>query len=357
MVIRFLILSFIGILLGFNTILDALNMGASNTRLHRHGFLKRAMIRFLLGLALVYIMLVSEFASSLVTIIVLVTLVMLIVMIEFLFIRRSRLLKKMTALLSTLLSRYLLLMGLPLAVIAILVYYTNFLIYLIVLGGIIGFSFIVYSLIYKVFIYKLVRLVPYTMHYDETLYLHEPSLKADLFMVQSDKLMLPMNALFMGFFNSKRVLLTPKIIAYLSTKEVIAIIYHELGHYHHKHLRARLSIIALIVLAYLFIGFLFFNVPVLAFIGLPNTLFNLAIMLGLTLYLAESFIEIFMINMMHKQEYEADSYVKKHYHASHLISGLRKIKSIESEIIMHPLYQQLKVSHPSIKERILKLKA
>lgn len=356
MIIRFLILIGVLTLLGFNTLLDALNMGTSNTHFHRNGFLKRAIIRFILSIMLIYIILVSEFTPRLFTIAVGAIALILVVFTEFKFIRRSQFLKRFSALIKSLFTKYILLGLIPLSVMSLLVYYTNFTVYLIVLGSLIIMLLTIYILIYKVFIHKLVRLVPYDMVFEETLYQSEPSLKDDLFIVQSDKLNLPMNALFMGLFKMKRVLLTPKIVSYLNASEVKAIIYHELGHYHYKHLRKRLSIIALIILAYLSIGFIFFTFPVLSLMDLPYTLFNIFLFIGIGIYLLESMIETFMIHMMHKQEYEADHYVKQNHYGQALISALKKIKTIESETILHPLYQSLKVSHPSIKDRIKRLK-
>lgn len=343
-------------LLGFNTMLDALNMGASNTYMHRNNFLKHAINRFILSTVFIYLFLVNEFASSTITAIVGLSALFLMVITEFKFVKRSNKLTRLIALTKTLFTKYMLLGLFPLVILSVLVFYTNFIVYLSVLGGIILIGISVYILVYNNLIYKLVRLVSYDRIFDNQLYEEEPSLKDDLFIAQSEKLNLPMNALFMGLFKMKRIILTPKIVAYLNAKEVKAIIYHELGHYHHKHLRKRLGIIFLIVLAYISIGLMFFTLPIVNFLGLPYTLFNVIVLIGISVYVLESIIETFMIRLMHKQEFEADLYVKDHFDAQALINALRKIKTIESEVIYHPLYQRLKVSHPSMKNRIKQLK-
>ncbi|MFP4287170.1 MAG: M48 family metalloprotease [Candidatus Izemoplasmataceae bacterium] len=356
MIIRFIIITTVFLILGFNTVLDALNMGTSNTKNHRNKFLKQAIIRFIFSMYLVYSFLVSEFTPTSYDVIILILGITLIFITEFLFIKRRNFFSKIKVFLKLLINKYILLLILPLVIMSLLVYWTSFTVYALTLVGLILFLGILYSLIYHVFIHKLVHLVPYNMVFESDLYELENSLNKDLYIVQSDKLNLPMNALFMGLFKMKRVLLTPKIVAYLTSEEVKAIIYHELGHYHHNHLRKRLMIVLLIILMYLAIGIAFFTLPILSFIGLPYTLFNLTLMIGISVYLSETVIESYMIHQMHQQEYEADSYVKKHFKASKLISALKKIKSIEHEIQLDPLYQRLKVSHPSIKSRVKKLK-
>ena len=54
------------------------------------------------------------------------------------------------------------------------------------------------------------------------------------------------NAYFTGFGNSKRIVFFDTLLEKLSHKEIEAVLAHELGHFHHNHVKKRIILMFII---------------------------------------------------------------------------------------------------------------
>ena len=167
------------------------------------------------------------------------------------------------------------------------------------------------------------------------------------------------NAYFSGIGKQKRIALFDTLIEKQSTKEILAIVAHEVGHYKKKHIQKG------IVLSIISSGFMFFLVSV--FIK-NSELFTAFSMINLSVYGSLIFFQILFspINMIlslftnalsRKNEFEADKYsAETTGDPLQLISGLKKL-TVENlgNLTPHPLNVFLNYSHPPVLERIRSL--
>jgi STE24 endopeptidase len=167
------------------------------------------------------------------------------------------------------------------------------------------------------------------------------------------------NAYFTGIGRSKRVVLFDTLIAQLSPAELLAVLAHELGHYHHKHVKYRL--VASLVLSFAgcaLLGFLtgetwfytgFGVQPVIegSNAGVALVLFSFLLPL-ITFPLGP-----LMSAWSRRQEFEADAFAATHASGSDLASALVALyKSNANTLTPDPLYSRWFASHPTALERI-----
>lgn len=188
-----------------------------------------------------------------------------------------------------------------------------------------------------------------------------------LFVMDESKRSGHSNAYFSGFGKSKRIVLYDTLIKSLTADELASVLGHELGHFKLKHITKRLFVLiplefilmlALYLLAqnpnlytaFGFSGIAASNVSQVQFIGL---------FLAAAIYGSVSEILSPLINFTsRKNEYAADAFAAEICGTSeHLILGLIKLNSENlSELLPPKLYVFWNFSHPTLIERIRKLK-
>lgn len=188
-----------------------------------------------------------------------------------------------------------------------------------------------------------------------------------LFVMDESKRSGHSNAYFSGFGKSKRIVLYDTLIKQMSSDELAAVLGHELGHFKLKHITKRLLftiplefilLFALYKLAQfpsLYSGFGFDNITVsnvaqVQFIGL---------FLAVSIYGAVAEIISPLTGITSRRdEYQADAYSAKVCGTGeHLITGLIKLNSENlSELFPPKLYVFWNYSHPTLVERVQKLK-
>lgn len=170
------------------------------------------------------------------------------------------------------------------------------------------------------------------------------------------------NAYFGGLGRAKRVVLFDTLLARLGGREVEAVLAHELGHFHHKHvlfmtLRGfAMGFIALAVLGWLK------NQPAF-YVGLgvgPNlTASNDALALLLFMLAAPSFL--FFLSPLsarwsRRAEFEADAFARAQTDGADLASALLKLHEDNgSTLTPDPVYARFYYSHPPASERLAAL--
>ncbi|MGY8896323.1 MAG: M48 family metallopeptidase [Gammaproteobacteria bacterium] len=168
------------------------------------------------------------------------------------------------------------------------------------------------------------------------------------------------NAYFTGIGKNKRIVFFDTLLEGMEDKEVEAILAHELGHFHHKHIRKHMissftiSLLGLALLGYLINQPWFFNG-----LGVQTMSNHTALILfTLTLPVFSFFIAPISNALSRKHEFEADSFAAKHTNADDLISSLVKLyRDNASTLTPDRLYSAFHDSHPSATIRINHLKA
>jgi STE24 endopeptidase len=167
------------------------------------------------------------------------------------------------------------------------------------------------------------------------------------------------NAYFTGMGKNKRIVFFDTLLKGMTHDEIIAILAHELGHFHHKHIKKQLitnsiiTLVSLSILGYLIDKEWFFNG-----LGVSNQSDYLALMLFMLIMpVFTLFLSPIMHGLSRKHEYEADTFAAKKSNAKDLISSLVKLyKENSSTLTPDKYYSLMHDSHPSASLRINHLK-
>ncbi|MDA9211146.1 M48 family metallopeptidase [Methylophilaceae bacterium] len=162
------------------------------------------------------------------------------------------------------------------------------------------------------------------------------------------------NAYFTGFGNSKRIVFFDTLLEKLSHKEIEAVLAHELGHFHHNHVKKRIILMFIVSLVGLYIlGILKDSSWFYESLGVIQSDAN-----GLLLFLMVSPLFIFFIRPVmayysRKNEFEADEYACKYSNSKDLKHSLIKLyRDNASTLTPDPLHSNFYDSHPPALERI-----
>lgn len=172
------------------------------------------------------------------------------------------------------------------------------------------------------------------------------------------------NAYFTGFGATKRVVFFDTLLAKLSIGQVEAVLAHELGHFHHRHVIKRIVSVLLIWLAGLaLLGWLmkqpafYTGLGVMPNMTAPND--GLALMLiTLAAPVFTFFASPLMAAVSRKHEFEADAYAVQQSNAADLGGALLRLyEDNASTLTPDPLYVRFHYSHPPASERLAALDA
>ena len=158
-----------------------------------------------------------------------------------------------------------------------------------------------------------------------------------LFVMDGSKRSAHANAYFTGFGASKRVVFFDTLLSRLSPQEVEAVLAHELGHFHHRHVPKRLVtvmgvwLVTLALLGWLMNQAAFYMVgPVFGFFIGPLT-----------------------AAVSRRHEFEADAFACRHARQGDLQAALLKLyEDNASTLTPDPLYVRAYYSHPPASERL-----
>ncbi|KAH3766728.1 Afc1 protein [Pelomyxa schiedti] len=166
------------------------------------------------------------------------------------------------------------------------------------------------------------------------------------------------NAMFLGLFKNKKIVLYDTLKEKLSVDEILAVLGHEIGHYMHNHLYKNLFLSQVYILSFLFLFSKFIhNTTLYSAFGFNEQPVFIGLSLFMLVYGPVDHSFSFIINWLSRKfEYQADSY------ATHLGLDLRPplVKLEEqnmSTLIWDPLYAAYHHSHPSLVERLLAIAA
>ena len=164
-----------------------------------------------------------------------------------------------------------------------------------------------------------------------------------------------LNAYFGGLGKSKRVVLFDTLVKKLDTKELLAVLGHELGHFKHGDIVKNIAASAVM----LFIMFAFFgNIPIAIFdgIGLEKSP-HMTLILFLLLSPVLSFLMMPIFGLLSRHnEYAADEYGGECESKEALASALIKLADENKSFpLSHPLTVAFYHTHPALTQRLERL--
>lgn len=181
----------------------------------------------------------------------------------------------------------------------------------------------------------------------------------NIYVIDSSKRSTKANAYFTGWGKRKRIVLYDTLINKLTTKEIVAVLAHEIGHDKHHHTLRDLAISQpMNLLLFILLG-LFLNNNLLAqALGCDTASFHINMLAFSFLYTPISNVFDWIENIISRHhEYQADAFVKANGYAEEQISALKKITAHAlRNLTPHPLCVYLYYSHPTLLQRITALR-
>ena len=170
------------------------------------------------------------------------------------------------------------------------------------------------------------------------------------------------NAFFTGFGRAKRIVFFDTLLERLAPEEVEAVLAHELGHFHLKHVGKRMVWTALGGLAFLALLAWLMTAPwFFEGVGVPPALDRPGVALVLFAMVLPAFTFLLApIAALYsrKHEFEADAFAVAHASGSALVHALVKLyQDNASTLTPDPLHSTFYDSHPPAAIRIARLQA
>jgi len=184
----------------------------------------------------------------------------------------------------------------------------------------------------------------------------EAEFKLDnIFILDGSKRSTKGNAFFSGLGKTKKIILYDNLIEQLTTKEIVSVLAHEIGHYNHKHIQKGMFSSIIQIGLTLYMLSLFLNLPDLSeAIGVSShSIYTGLIAFSLLFSPISSIMSFFTSLVSRRNEYQADDFVKQFGLSDSLISALGNLTQKNySNPNPHPLVVLLTYSHPSLVQRV-----
>ena len=184
----------------------------------------------------------------------------------------------------------------------------------------------------------------------------------DLFVMDGSKRSAHANAYFTGLGSSKRVVFFDTLLARLQPNEVEAVLAHELGHFHFRHIAKRLAaMFALSLAAFALLGWVYNQVWFYTGLGVVPNMMSPNAALALILFMLVTpvfgyFLSPLMAQLSRKHEFEADAYAVRQTGKTALPAALLKLyEDNASTLTPDPLYVKFYYSHPPAGERLARM--
>lgn len=181
----------------------------------------------------------------------------------------------------------------------------------------------------------------------------------NIYVIDGSKRSTKANAYFSGLGAKKRIILYDTLIKDLTTQEIVGVLAHEVGHNKNRHIVKGLAMS--LVQTGILVALLWYALsnPELSYaLGAKQPSFHMGLLAFAFLFSPVSFIMGIFSNLFSRKfEYQADAYAGKNYDANKLINALIKlsVKSL-SNLRPHPLYVFFNYSHPTLLQRMSRLK-
>jgi STE24 endopeptidase len=166
------------------------------------------------------------------------------------------------------------------------------------------------------------------------------------------------NAYFTGIGRHKRIVFFDTLLKQLASSEIEAVLAHELGHFRLRHVRHRLLVSVVTMLAgFALLGWLAGKPGFYHVLGVPTPSAHAALLLfALAGPVALFFTTPLGSLWSRRHEFAADRFASQHASAQELASALVKLyRDNASTLTPDPLYTAFYYSHPPALERIARL--
>lgn len=176
-----------------------------------------------------------------------------------------------------------------------------------------------------------------------------------LFVMDGSKRSTKANAFFSGLGKSKTIVLFDTLIEKLTTKEIVAVLAHEIGHYKLKHtlsmfIATNIQSFAIFAL----LGWLLQYEQLSTALGADQTSFHLSVLAFFILFTPFTLILGLISNSWTRYcEYQADTYSRNTYLIEPMRTALAKISTDSlANLTPHPAYVAFNYTHPTLLQRL-----
>jgi STE24 endopeptidase len=179
-----------------------------------------------------------------------------------------------------------------------------------------------------------------------------------LFVMDGSKRSTKANAFFSGMGRSKTIVLFDTLIEKLSTKEIVAVLAHEIGHYKKKHTLSMFIFSNIQTFGtFALLGWLLGYPELSTALGAEQSSFHLSALTFFILFTPLSIVLGLANNSWSRHnEFEADTFAKQTNDATALRSALKKISTDSlANLSPHPLYVAFNYTHPPLAQRLKNL--
>lgn len=163
------------------------------------------------------------------------------------------------------------------------------------------------------------------------------------------------NAFFSGIGHKKKIVLYDTLIQKHTTRELVAVLAHEVGHYKKKHILAGLGLsVAQVFLTLFILSLMVYNENLSIALGGSRLSVHLNLIAFSILFAPISGITGLFVSMYSRRnEFEADAYARETFSGPDLAEALKKL-SVDSlsNLYPHPLYVFFHYSHPPLLKRL-----
>lgn len=177
----------------------------------------------------------------------------------------------------------------------------------------------------------------------------------NIFVIDGSKRSNKANAFFSGIGKKKKIVLYDTLINNHTTKELVAVLAHEVGHFKKKHVIYGFILSVLQMGITLFVmSLMVFNESLSIALGADQLGIHINLIAFTILYSPISKVSGILMNVFsRKNEFEADAYAKETYDNVQLQIALKKL-SVDnlSDLYPHPAYVFMNYSHPPLLKRL-----
>ena len=179
-----------------------------------------------------------------------------------------------------------------------------------------------------------------------------------LFVMDGSKRSTKANAFFSGMGRSKTIVLFDTLIEKLTTKEIVAVLAHEIGHYKKKHTLSMFVFSNVQTFGtFALLGWLLGYPELSKALGTQESSFHLSALTFFILFTPLSIVLGLLNNSWSRHnEFEADTFARNTDDANALKSALKKISTDSlANLSPHPLYVAFNYTHPPLAQRLKNL--
>jgi STE24 endopeptidase len=179
-----------------------------------------------------------------------------------------------------------------------------------------------------------------------------------IYVMDGSKRSAKLNAFFAGFGRFRRIVFFDTLISRLTVGEIVAVLAHEMGHWHHRHiLKTTVALIVHTGLMFYFLSLVLASPQLHAAFGMEQISVHAGLTFFAFLYSPVELLLSVLFNMFSRRcEYQADAFAAASGWSKELISSLKKLGADNlANLTPHPFKVFIEHSHPPFLARIAAL--